>query len=438
MDKISRIKGFVDLLPPESDAFTHMEQIAREVFSRYGFGEIRVPVVEFTELFARSIGEETDVVQKEMYTFPDRKGRSLTLRPEATAGVARAYLDNNLHAQDRVARLYTFGPMFRYERPQKGRQRQFHQVDAEDMGSGSPLVDAEVILMLWTFLTALGLKDLALELNSLGCPECRPRFKQALADFFASLDKDRLCADCLRRSDTNPLRVLDCKVPECKSATANAPVITEHLCDGCRSHDAAVREVLDRANLVYTLNPRLVRGLDYYQRTAFEVTSGKIGAQAAVAGGGRYDGLVKELGGPNVPCIGFACGMERLAMLMARPEPARLDFYLACTTPADPAGLAGIALLAQRLRDRGHTGEASYEPRSAKSHLRAANRSGARFCLLVGPEELAQGSVWFKDMTTGEQTTVQTDSLLGGDLLGRTSTGQDNPMDDPLGGDDLM
>jgi len=406
MSKMQKIKGFADLFPPESTVFTHMETVAREVFGAYGCQEVRIPILERTELFARSIGEETDVVQKEMYTFADRKGRSLTLRPEATAGVLRASIERGL--SDGVTKLFTFGPMFRYERPQKGRMRQFHQLDVEVLGAHAPQADAEVILMLWTFLERLGIGGLRLELNSLGCPACRPAFHESLRAFLAQIPAEALCEDCQRRKDTNPLRVLDCKVPGCREATQQAPQIPEHLCPECSAHFARVRAMVEAAGVPYTLNPRLVRGLDYYQRTTFEVLSGDIGAQSAVAGGGRYDGLIQALGGPPTPGIGFACGMERLALLVPPQAPAPMDFYLAVL---EEGALDTALVLGQQLRRHGFCGETAFEARSPKSHLRQANKLGVKTCLLLGAEEMARGVIVLKDMATGAQTTVAQDDL---------------------------
>ncbi len=408
MSKIQKIKGFSDLFSPESAVHTLMENLARDVFGAYGCREIRVPILEKTELFARSIGEETDVVQKEMYTFADRKGRSLTMRPEATAGVLRAFIESGLATQEGVTKLFACGPMFRYERPQKGRLRQFHQLDVEVLGTVAPQADAEVILMLWTYLTKLGLGNLSLELNSLGCPACRPVFHQRLRDFLAGVDQSRLCEDCTRRTETNPLRVLDCKVPTCKALVENAPRITDSLCPDCAEHFAQVRAILDSADLPYSLNDRLVRGLDYYQRTTFEVVSGEIGAQTAVAGGGRYDGLIKQLGGPDLPGIGFACGMERLALLHGEPHLPAPDFYLAVL---DPTALNTALLLAQRLRERNFSGEVAFEAKSVKSQLRQANRLGVKTCLLLGRDEMDKGQIVVKDMATGTQKTIGQDDL---------------------------
>lgn len=406
MSRIQKIKGFSDLFPPESTVFTHMETVAREVFGAYGCREVRVPILERTELFARSIGEETDVVQKEMYTFADRKGRSLTLRPEATAGVLRAFIEDG--GTEGVTKLFTCGPMFRYERPQKGRMRQFHQLDVEVLGASAPQADAEVILMLWTFLERLGIQSLTLELNSLGCPQCRPTFHQALRDFLDAVDGAALCEDCRRRTTTNPLRVLDCKVPGCREVTAAAPRIADHLCPECAAHFARVRAILDAAATPYTINHRLVRGLDYYQRTTFEVLSGDIGAQSAVAGGGRYDGLVAALGGPAVPGIGFACGMERLALLLPPLADQAMDFYLAVL---DETALDTALILGQTLRRHGFRGETAFEAKSPKAHLRQANKLGVKTCLLLGGDEMARGVIVVKDMATGVQTTVAQDDL---------------------------
>ncbi|WP_272701511.1 histidine--tRNA ligase [Desulfovibrio sp. Fe33] len=404
MAKVQKIKGFADLFPTEAAKYTFMEACAREIFSRYGFGELRTPILEKTELFQKSIGEDTDVVGKEMFTFPDRKDRSLTMRPEATAGVVRAFIESKTHQPGNVSKFFTFGPMFRYERPQKGRQRQFHQINAEVFGADEPQADAELILMLTTFLHRIGLKDLTVELNSLGCHECRPAYKQALVDYYKSKDKANFCEDCQRRMETNPLRVLDCKVPACKELVQDAPVITDHLCPDCEAHFADVRAVLDGAGVTYALNPRLVRGLDYYVRTCFEVTSNDIGSQTSVAGGGRYDGLIKSLDGPDCPGSGFACGMERLALLLGDIEPEAPDFYLAVV---DGEAANEAMLFAQTLRAKGLRGEVSFAGGSMKSRMRAANKSGARTCLILGGSELADNTITIKDMAGNrEQETL--------------------------------
>ncbi len=406
---IARIKGFADMFPPDSDQFTRIENTARQVFSRYGFVELRTPLLEFTELFCRSIGEETDVVQKEMYTFPDRKGRSLTLRPEATAGVMRAYIESGLTNREPVSRLFTTGPMFRYERPQKGRMRQFHQINCECLGSHSPMADAELVSMLLRFLSDLGLTDLTLKINSLGCSECRPKFKQALLEYLAGVDRDALCPDCARRVETNPLRVLDCKQPGCRAITDNAPKLIDYNCPECRAHFDTVLDLLQGQGLAFELDHRLVRGLDYYCRTTFEVVSGSIGAQAAVAGGGRYDGLVKSLGGPDVPGVGFACGMERLALMMGGGADAAADFYLVAM---DAQSRNQGWQLAQKLRGAGLTGEMNFSEGGFKSLMRQAGKSGARYCLIIGPDEAAQGTVVVKNLESGEQSAVPQSGVL--------------------------
>ncbi|MFP4517032.1 MAG: histidine--tRNA ligase [Desulfovibrionales bacterium] len=408
MTKIQKIKGFSDLFPSESTTYSFMEQKAREVFTRYGCRELRTPILEKTELFARSIGSETDIVQKEMFTFSDRKGRSMTLRPEATAGVLRACIENGLAARDSMVKFFTIGPMFRYERPQKGRQRQFHQINVEVLGTTAPQADGELLLMLWSFLSTLNLPQITLELNSLGCHACRPGYHSTLTGYLSGLDSQNLCEDCRRRAVTNPLRVLDCKVEGCIRLTRNAPTIADHLCGECRDHFEEVTALLTAAGVPFHLNPRLVRGLDYYVRTTFEIVSGEIGSQSAVAGGGRYDGLVQALGGPDIPGIGFACGMERLSMLMSDVNDRRMDFYLAVL---DASALHQGLLLAHRLRGRGYSGEMSFEPRSIKSQLRQANKLGVKSTLILGPEELAGNQVLVKDMTTGVQKKVNQDDI---------------------------
>ncbi len=408
MSTLHKIKGFADLFAPESDTFTVMEQRARDIFSRYGCQEIRLPLVEKTELFARSIGEETDVVQKEMYTFLDRKNRSLTLRPEATAGVVRAFIENKIYAHNPVAKLFTCGPMFRYERPQKGRMRQFHQINVEVLGTDAPQADAELMFMVWSYLRELGLNKLSMEVNSLGCRTCRPVFHQQLTRFLDGLDHAQLCEDCQKRSSTNPLRVLDCKVSRCKELVREAPRIHDSLCPACREHFTIVLDILDMAGLAYVHNPCLVRGLDYYQRTTFEVVSTDIGAQSSVAGGGRYDGLVRQLGGPDLPGLGFACGMERLALLLENMGSSRLDFFLAVL---DEQALNKAMIIAQHLRDKGFAGEVSFEARSVKSLLRQANKLGVKTCLLLGPQELEKDQILVKDMETGAQKAVGQNDL---------------------------
>ena len=407
---VTRIKGFADMFPPDSDAFTCMEATARRVFGRCGFVELRTPVLEFTDLFRRSIGEETDVVQKEMFTFPDRNDRLMTLRPEATAGVMRAYIEDARHTRESVSRLFTTGPMFRYERPQKGRMRQFHQINCECLGSHSPYADADMIVMLMRFLREIGLTDLSLKINSLGCATCRPVFKKALVDYLSGLaGQGQLCEDCTRRMQTNPLRVLDCKQESCRSLTDKAPHLLDYTCPDCRQHFDTVLRLLDAEKVDYTVDHRLVRGLDYYCRTTFEVVSGNIGSQSAVAGGGRYDGLVKSLGGPDVPGVGFACGMERLALLLPQRTAPRPCFYM---VGMDDAAREVCFGLTQRLREAGLHGEMHIGEGGFKSSMRQAGKSGARFCLIIGPDELAAGTVVVKNMDSGEQQAMPQSSVV--------------------------
>lgn len=405
---IKTIKGFADLFAPESAAFTHMEAVARRVFGNRGYEELRTPLLERTELFCRSIGTETDVVQKEMYTFADRKDRSLTLRPEATAGVMRAYLESGRYGSESVTKLYTFGPMFRYERPQKGRMRQFHQINCECLGAQGPHTDAEVIHMLMSFLAELGIENVELHMNSLGCAQCRPQYRKVLYDYLASLDPTALCDDCRRRMESNPLRVLDCKVPTCKEHTAKAPTLLEHNCPECRSHYDTVTGLLAALNIAWVQDDRLVRGLDYYCRTTFEVVSGSIGAQSSVAGGGRYDGLIKSLGGPDVPGVGFACGMERLALVLPEQPAPRYDFFVVCV---DASVRDEAFLVASRLRQAGLCGDISHAGTSFKGQMRQASKCRARYALILGPDELVAQSIVIKNLDNSTQETVKLTAL---------------------------
>lgn len=402
---ITTIRGFKDILPNESPAWRRIEDAARLVMARYRVGELRVPIVEKAELFARGIGEATDIVEKEMFTFPDRHGELLTLRPEATAGMMRAVLEHHLAEAGRLVKFYHIGPMFRYERPQKGRQRQFHQLDVEYFGDPGPYSDAELIILLNTFLAELGLTNTQTHLNSLGCPECRPVFRGKLAAFFQQR-AERLCPDCQRRLTLNPLRIIDCKVETCRAEAAGAPRFSDHLCPACRQHLGAVENTLAKAGIDYVPDPQLVRGLDYYSRTAFEVLSGDLGSQNAVAGGGRYDGLSQTLGGPPLPGLGFAVGLERLVMLLnaisetAGPGP---DFYLAFLCPE---ALEPGFILARNLRARGRTVAADWESGSLKSRLKRADKLGARRVIMLGEDELARQMATVRDLAAKEQLEV--------------------------------
>lgn len=399
---IQLIRGFKDILPDEAVLWQHVEGTAARLFATFGYGEIRVPIMEKTELFARSIGEETDIVEKEMYTFADRGGDTLTLRPEATASIVRAYIQHKMYAGDPVHKLYTIGPMFRRERPQKGRYRQFYQIDAEVFGIAGPYIDAQMIHMLHLLFQHLAVTDVHTHLNSLGCPACRPRFREAL---LAMLDgvTDQLCPDCRRRKDRNPLRVLDCKVPACREAVADAPAIVDYLCADCQAHFATVTRALDQLQVPYTLDKRLVRGLDYYTRTTFELQTGVLGAQSAVAGGGRYDGLVEALGGPATPAIGFAVGFDRLVEILSRQH------TMAARPPALYIAALGDAAKEQAFRwaaellEAGIQVEMEHGDKSLKAQMKRADRLGAGHVLIVGEAELAAGVLVLRDMQTKAQ-----------------------------------
>ncbi len=400
---IKAIRGMRDILPPETSRWQQVEAVAREVFGLYGYREVRLPLIERTDLFARSIGAETDIVAKEMYTFPDRHGESLTLRPEATASVLRAVLEHNLDRGAGVKKYYTLGPMFRYERPQKGRYRQFYQINCEAFGVDAPELDAEVILLLLDILGRLQLGEMRLLVNSLGCRECQGHFKAALQNFLA--DKDGLCPDCQRRRVANPLRVFDCKSPHDQEILADAPVMRDFLDEECAAHFARVLELLRRFGVSYVEQPRLVRGLDYYTRTAFEVVAVGLGAQDAVAGGGRYNGLSQELGGPELPAIGFAIGEDRLLEVLPQDlgENRANKIFLAAL--GDSARERAFALL-RDLRQRGLAAEMDFEGRSLKAQMSLADRLNATYAVILGDRELESGVVQVRRMGTGEQEQV--------------------------------
>ena len=422
--KVAAIKGFADILPGETETWQFVEDKARAVFESYNFSEIRIPIVEKTELFSRSLGETTDIVEKEMYTFADQdaKGSLLTLRPEATAGVVRAYIEAELYKTEPVRKLFCIGPMFRRERPQKGRLRQFYQIDAEVLGRGDPLADAELLLLLRDFFESVGLDGLTLELNSLGCVECRARYRRELLAFLKEREKE-LCANCQRRMERNPLRVLDCKEESCLKLTEGAPSILGFLCQACEDHFGGVKELLGGTRLDFKLNPRMVRGLDYYCRTAFEWTSSRLGSQNAVAAGGRYDGLVEDLGGPPTPGVGFAMGMERLVLLLGLKgarEAARPGLYLVWVGAKARAWAFPVV---HRLRRRGFNAEMEGEEKSLKSQMRRADKLRARFVLIVGDEELKSGKGILRDMDSKEQLEVSLDRVEE-DLLARKAVMQ--------------
>jgi histidyl-tRNA synthetase len=413
---IKAVRGTRDLLPPETAVWNFVETIAREVFRAYNFQEIRTPIFEETALFARGVGEDTDIVAKEMYTWEDRsraaseKGQSLTLRPENTAGVVRAYIEHKLWDRG-LNKLYYIGPQFRRERPQKGRYRQFYQIGAEvigpsSAGSESPARDAEVLEMLATLLDRLGITGWNLELNSVGCPNDRAAFNQALRKALEPV-KDKMCADCQRRAVTNPLRVFDCKVPEDQPIIEKLPRISQFLDEGCREHFAAVQAILTKLGVPFTLNDRLVRGLDYYTRTAFEFTHGALGAQNAILGGGRYDGLSEALGGPPAPGIGFAIGEDRLVMSL---QEKASDESVARKPDAYIAPMAGMnadaARLARELRRQDLSIELGDDGFRLKKSFEAATKTGAKYILIVGENEIQANAFALKNLATGEQVSV--------------------------------
>lgn len=401
--KLQALNGFKDILPADVAIWRRIESAARDIFARFQFTEIRMPILEKTELFARSIGEATDIVEKEMYTFVDK---GVTMRPEGTASLIRAYIEHGLYVHRPVQRLYTIGPMFRHERPQKGRLRQFHQLDAEVLGAHHPRVDAEVIAMAAMLLAELGI-DVSLELNSLGCSQCRPQFRNRLVEYLQAR-QEHLCDDCKRRTTTNPMRVLDCKNPGCRQQVEDAPSMVESLCPECEDHFTAVKANLDLLGVPYTLNKFMVRGLDYYCRTTFEFITGDLGAQSAVGGGGRYDGLVEQLGGPEKPGIGFAMGIERLVLLLEQQGDANsgnqeLDLFLA---GLGEAAVSRCYALAHQLRHAGLRVGMDHEGKSLKSQMKQADKAGAPMVLIVGDNELAAGKGTLRDMGRQDQSEV--------------------------------
>ena len=422
---IKAIKGVKDLLPEESPRWRFIEDTGRRWAQRYGFQEIRVPIFETTTLFARSIGATTDIVEKEMYTFADRDGSSLTLRPEGTAGTVRAFIEHNRAADPRPQKFYYTGPMFRHERPQAGRLRQFHQFGVESFGIANPRADVEVISLLWRLLSDLSLPGLTLEINNLGYSDDRARYKPLLVAFLKSVET-RLCANCQRRIEGKPLRVLDCKVPDCRSATEDAPRLADSLSPAARDHFACVTAGLQSVGIPFDLNPRLVRGLDYYCLTAFEVTCSHLGAQNAVGAGGRYDGLVEQLGGPAVPAVGFAVGLERIALMMpdAVIVPSAPRIYVAAfgTKAVD----VGCALL-DELRQAGVPADMDFRSTSLKAHLRQADRLGALYTILLGDDEIEKGTATLRNMQTKAQEDLPLRDLVSS-LQGRLRTPESAPF----------
>ncbi len=412
MVSLKGVRGAPDILPRDSFGWWRLEEAARAVVHRSGYAEIRTPIFERTEVFVRGIGEGTDIVEKEMYTFADQGQESLTLRPEGTAPVVRAYLEHQMAAQSALVKVYYLGPMFRRERPQSGRYRQFHQLGVEAIGSDRPVVDVEVVALLSALLVEeLRIPDLQLRLNSIGDVACQPQFRDRLRRYLAD-QASRLCPDCQARRERNPLRVLDCKQEGCQQLVAEAPKPLDNLCESCADHFTQVRSLLDLLKIAYTIDDRLVRGLDYYTRTTFEVINPRLGAQNALAGGGRYDGLIEAMGGPPTPGIGFAVGLERvMASLPADADEgaALRGVYLA--TIGEEAHATGMVFL-QELRRRGVRGLIDLEGRSLKGQMRQADKDRVRYCLILGKEELTRGEVTLRDMAKAEQQPVALDQVV--------------------------
>lgn len=406
-------RGTKDILPDTVGEWTYVEQKIRELCDRYGYQEIRTPMFEHTELFHRGIGEGTDVVDKEMYTFTDRGQRSITLRPENTASAVRAYLQNKLYGENSLTKLFYIGSMFRYDRPQAGRMREFHQFGIEALGEENPAVDAEVIMLAMDFLTSLGLKDLKLSLNSVGCPKCRPIYRKVLQDYFR--DKlDTLCDDCKDRFERSPLRILDCKADADKPFMPAAPKITDCLCDECKDHFHKVQEYLTQAGVEFELDPRLVRGLDYYTKTAFEIKYAPLGAQSAIAGGGRYDGLIEEIGGKPTPAVGFASGLERVLLALEKQEllPEMTKTADAFVVALGESASGPAFKLLTKLRQAGLKANMDYAGRSMKAQMKQANKAKARFALIIGEDEVKEACVMLKDMEKSEQQKVSFDTII--------------------------
>lgn len=408
-----KIKGTEDVLPKDSYRWQFVEDVMRKESAAYGFKEIRTPVFEHTELFARGVGQTTDVVQKEMYTFDTKGGESVTLRPEGTAGAARAVLEHGLVNDSLPIKASYFVSCYRYEKPQAGRLREFHQFGLECYGTQSPVADAELICAAQSIFDRLGIKQLRLEINSIGCPACRAEYHKALKEYFYGY-KDELCETCNSRLEKNPMRILDCKSPVCSKIAQGAPKITDYLCDECREHFASVQKYLDAAGVEYTVNPTIVRGLDYYTKTVFEFVTDFIGAQGTVCGGGRYDGLIEELGGKHLPSLGFAMGIERLLMLMDKqgieiPKPSSCDLYVAVM--GEKASLKSFEII-KAVRSCGLIAETDVVGRGLRAQMKYADKIGAKFSMVLGDNEIEQGKAVIKNMSSGEQTEIVLDDTF--------------------------
>ncbi len=409
------IKGTKDVLPKDVHKNQYIEATALDIASKFGYKEIRTPVFEHTELFQRGVGDTTDVVQKEMYTFDDKGGRSITLRPEGTAGAVRSYLENGLCNEALPQKVCYLISCYRYEKPQAGRLREFHQFGVECFGSASPLADAEIIALAKSLFDTLGVKDLSLEINSIGCPACRAEYHKALKEYFSSR-KDELCDTCKSRLDRNPMRILDCKSPICHEIAEGAPVVIDYLCDECKEHFENVQKYLKAQNIEYTINPQIVRGLDYYTKTVFEFVSNSIGAQGTVCGGGRYDGLVEELGGQHTPSLGFAMGIERLMLLMEAqgcefPEAEKPDLFIVAL--GEKATLKAVEI-AKDMREEGFSALLDLNQRSVRAQMKYADKLGAKFNVVIGDNEVEAKTAKLKNMQTGEETEINLDTFVNG------------------------
>ena len=411
-------KGTQDLLPPKSGEWQAVEEVMRSEAALHGVGEVRTPVFEHTELFLRSVGDTTDVVEKQMYTFNDKGGRSITLRPEGTAGAVRAMLEHALYNDGLPVKLYYLTSCYRYEKPQAGRLREFHQFGVEMFGAAAPVADAEVICLAKSIFDRLGVKNLTLELNSIGCPECRAKFHQALKEYFEGY-RDQLCETCLSRLERNPMRILDCKSPVCSKIAEGAPHILDYLCDDCREHFEGVQSYLKAAGVEFVINPTIVRGLDYYTRTVFEFVSNDLGAQSTVCGGGRYDGLTEQMGGKPMAGLGFGLGMERLMLVLEAqkiqmPAPPACEVYIA--SMGEAAGREAFRLV-NELQHSGVAAACDLCARGLKAQMKYANKIGAAFTLVLGDNELAQKSAKIKNMKTGEEKPISLDEKFMEDYL---------------------
>ena len=409
------IKGTKDVLPKDVHKNQYIEATALDIASKFGYKEIRTPVFEHTELFQRGVGDTTDVVQKEMYTFDDKGGRSITLRPEGTAGAVRSYLENGLCNEALPQKVCYLISCYRYEKPQAGRLREFHQFGVECFGSASPLADAEIIALAKSLFDTLGVKDLSLEINSIGCPTCRAEYHKALKEYFSSR-KDELCDTCKSRLDRNPMRILDCKSPICHEIAEGAPVVIDYLCDECKEHFENVQKYLKAQNIEYTINPQIVRGLDYYTKTVFEFVSNSIGAQGTVCGGGRYDGLVEELGGQHTTSLGFAMGIERLMLLMEAqgcefPEAEKPDLFIVAL--GEKATLKAVEI-AKDMREEGFSALLDLNQRSVRAQMKYADKLGAKFNVVIGDNEVEAKTAKLKNMQTGEETEINLDTFVSG------------------------